>query len=533
MPHVLTLNIHIYAICVSFAIQCADTRFNNPDEDFGFMMFNTHSSYLMVQVMQKLFLVALKEVNKCAKASTPTPGFAEKAFAQCFAATFASDHVDHWRHDTEDPESVFRFAKKIEKLWRDLLCFTDAELGLVDPHTRKALLQKLDSLGKSWKEDAVDWAPKSFKGINVKTAKNGQGMGRPDPSAASSASSASGAATSTSTLSPSPAKKAKKAATISPDASSTSSPKILKLLAALDDAKLKMRAKTTLQIKIASEEEPSKSVVAVLSGATHMKKLNQICSYLTANDGSFHYHSQKGKCLKGSKIELTYQGEKVWLCDKPTGKKASSTGASFVEDKGIKIVQLFQGLNVNNDDGIFFDNEEAKDFALTEGAVAWVAPNGKRYTISIHCICATKSVMSGELLPRVVSIEGSGKAGGWKDYIMNAKTSFGMDIASTNNYMKGDREGRPMMFLGAPSEDEIDARAAINAARPISDENGASICCVGEDRNEKLFLLPPMFKKDLESAGLPENGGFRAADGASFVFEGEGMYGCKAVIKKN
>lgn len=90
-----------------------------------------------------------------------------------------------------------------------------------------------------------------------------------------------------------------------------------------------------------------------------------------------------------------------------------------------------------------------------------------------------------------------------------------------------------MMFLGAPSEDEIDARAAINAARPISDENGASICCVGEDRNEKLFLLPPMFKKDLESAGLPENGGFRAADGASFVFEGEGMYGCKAVIKKN
>ena len=495
-------------------------------------MFNTYSSYLMVQVMQKLFLVALREVNKCTKATAPTPGFAEKAFAQCFAATFAADHVDHWRHDTEEPESVVRFAKKIEKLWRDLLCFTDAELGLVDPGTRKALLQKLDSLGKSWKEDAMDWAPKSFKGINVKTAKNGQGMGRPDPSAVS----ASVAVASASTLSPPPTKKAKKsvAATVSPDPSSASSPKIMKLLTALDDSKLKMRAKTTLQINIASEEEPSKSVVTVLSGATHMKKLNQICAYLTANDGSFHYHSQKGKCLKGSKIELTYKGEKMWLCDKPTGKKASSAGASFVEDKGIKIIQLFQGLNVNNDDGIFFDNEEAKDFALTEGAVAWVAPNGKRYTVSIHCICATKSVMSGELLPRVVSIEGSGKkAGGWKDYDMSAKTSFGMNIASTNNYMKGDREGRPMMFLGAPSEDEVEARAAINAARPISDENGANICCVGDDRSEKHFLLPPMFKKDLESAGLPENGGVRAADGASFVFKGEGMYGCKAVINKN
>ena len=508
-------------------LQFADTRFNNPDEDgdMMFMMFNTHSSYLMLQVMRKLFLVALKEVNKCNKTTSPAPGFAEKAFAHCFAATFAADHVEHWRHDTEDPESVFQYAKKIEKLWRDLLCFTDAELGLVDPGTRKALLQKLDSIGKSWKDDAMDWAPKSFKGINVKTAKNGQGMGRAD------SATATAAASSESTASPPPSKKAKKAAaTVSPVASS--SPKISKLLTALDDARLKMRAKTTLQIKITSDDEPTKSVLTVLSGATHIKKLNQICAYLTRNDGTFHYHSQKGKCLKGSKIELSYKGEKMWLCDKPTGKKASAAGASFVEDKGIKIVQIFQGLTVNTDDGIFFDNSEAKDFALTEGAVVWVAPNGNKYSVSVHCICATKSVMSGELLPRVVSIDGCGKIRNWAEYDMDAKTSFGMDIARTNAYMKGDREGRPMMFLGAPSEDEIEVRSAINSARPISADNGGSICCVGEDRSERLFHLLPMLKKDLESAGLPDNGGVRAADGTSFVFEGEGMYGCKAVIKE-
>jgi len=512
------------------AIQYSDSRFNSASDDEesggGFLMFNTYSSYLMVEVITKQLSAATREVNKATKAikaadaagSTATKGVAEAAFAAAFAATFASDQVDHWRNDTEEPESLVTIAAKIQKLWRDLLCFTDAELGLVDSNTdeggrcggtRHALLQKLVEVSTSWQNDSItDYLDKPFKGIHVKTAKNGQGMGRPN--------AGGGGADAATNTSATPAAKKAKTAVISPDSAATA-PILAKYISAIDD-KLKSRVKTNLQLKISSDAQPTKSVLVVVSGATNIKKLNQICAYLTGNDSTFQYHSQRGKCMKGSRVQLSYKGETMWLADKPSAKKATAAGAAHAEDKNCKIVQLFQGLNKDVDGGIYYDSQQAKDFATAAGSVAWVSPDGERYNVTAQCIVANKCVNSNELLPRVVTIEGREEADGYRDtrdFDMSTKTGFNMNVARTNDYMLGDRERRADWLVidrggPGPSQAQLDRRVAAIASRALSDEDGASVNCVGGDRkNGFLYRHVRMKESEVATAGLPANGGIK------------------------
>ena len=111
---------------------------------------------------------------------------------------------------------------------------------------------------------------------------------------------------------------------------------------------------------------------------------------------------------------------------------------------------------------------------------------------------------------------------------MSAKTAFGLKVVAANEYMKGDRQGRGMWILGKPEPGQMRKMEALCMARPMSDANGGSVNAIGEDRSDSMFdFMSRMSKKDIMTAGLPDNGGIRASDGASFVFEGEA-----AIVKK-
>lgn len=129
----------------------ADTR-NEPNQ--GFYMLSTYSSWCMYPVINKILTGVVKHVDAALKAPT-APLVAKEAFRQTIAAALACDNCDHWRLDTESPEDCDKIAKKISKILKDLHTFTDAEVGLVDPYSRKALLNKLGEMRQEWSD--IEW----------------------------------------------------------------------------------------------------------------------------------------------------------------------------------------------------------------------------------------------------------------------------------------------------------------------------------------------------------------------------------------
>ncbi len=69
---------------------------------------------------------------------------------------------------------------------------------------------------------------------------------------------------------------------------------------------------------------------------------------MTGNSQDFEHHSQRGTCLKGSRIEVELEESKMLACGQGllVETKAACAGAAHhhVEDKLVKIIQVFQGL---------------------------------------------------------------------------------------------------------------------------------------------------------------------------------------------
>jgi hypothetical protein len=75
---------------------------------------------------------------------------------------------------------------------------------------------------------------------------------------------------------------------VAPTTASTSgsanNERLVSVLNAIPDKK-KLREKTCVQVKITCVENPAKSALVVLSGATDMKKVNQLCAALNIGQG--------------------------------------------------------------------------------------------------------------------------------------------------------------------------------------------------------------------------------------------------------
>jgi hypothetical protein len=443
----------------------ADER-NDRHSGFGFVMLNTYSTYCMYPVIDEQISAATRELNKAVKSVTTnsTPNAAAKAFKIVFATIMALNRMDHWRCDYEDEEQTEKIGKKVLKLAKDLLWFEDSELGFTEPYSRKGLVLKLEEIAKEWLGGAD----------KLKVPKNGHGLGR----------------------SHAPAPKAKKAKLVAvPGAAAMSGSaqvggSIVGLngyLSSIDD-KLSLRVKTILQLKIVDATKPNKSALVVLSGATDMKKMSQLCAYITGHSDHYQYHSQKGTSMKGSRIELTLGDTKTWLAEKSALKHANTAGATLCVDKNIKIVQVFQGLNTSPDSGIVFDSEEAKTFACTPQAVVWVAPNGSRYEIKVQAVAPQKcEPVRASPLPRLVT---------HTEDASRVKTGFGKGIYASNKLMKGDRQCPQLKVLGHMTQSDLEKLTSGIAARPICNEEGKEVF----KRADYSKAWDP---EDVASAGLP------------------------------
>jgi len=450
----------------------ADSR--NEDISNVFML-DTYSSWCMYPVIAKQFKAAVKEINKATKAvnnngNAVIPGIAKTALEYTLAAVLACQAVDHWRIDTEAPEECDKVAKKLSKTVKDLLWFQDEELGFVDPYSRQALLFQLSDMNQQWSNDYDEIME---EGISYKTKKNGQGLGRGEAP------------------SPPPTKKPKAAPVATGVASVNNNSKkntrssldLVAYLGGIQD-KLPLRTKTQVQLQITSIATPSRQVMVVVTGAADMKKINQTCAFVTGHDPTFETHSQKGKCLKGSRIELRCHGATLWLGPKSMANQAVAAGASLVEDKSVKIVQVFQGLNCSADDaGISFDSAAAKTLAMTPGAVVWVAPNGQPFDIEVQAIYSNKCTGKGFPLPRIVVHDDE-----------DDTTGFGMDLHKANRYLSAGRQGPSLIFSVHSTQAHVNQAFAKFAARPLVDESGASNGFCGF-----LFDVPA----NIQAAGPP------------------------------
>lgn len=441
--------------------------FSDPrnDEGCGILMLNTYSSWCMYPVIQKLLTAATKEINKAKKAveaagnSSSTKDLAAEAFNKAFSTILACDDMDHWRMDTESQEDCVKVAKKVSKIASDLLWFDDAELGLVDPYSRKSMLKKLESIHNEWND---------IGGVKYKSPKNGQGLGR-------------------SHAPPPPAKKLKKTHnTVVATTTSTSNNKNDNLVTFLNaiQAKKKLREKTCVQLKVQSVVKPEKNVVVVLSGATDVKKLNQLCAYVTGHSPSFEFHSQRGTCIKGSLIELQLQEAKMWLAAKSLAKQAAKQGVAHVEDKQVKIIQVFQGLNTSPPSGIVYDSDQARSVKAY-----WVTPDNERYEITVQAVIANKC-MGGKPLPMPRLVKDS------NEYIPNLRTGFGKNLYTSNRYLQGNRQGPTFYLLDTPSPAELQKMCDNCASRSIANQDGT----VDADKYVVKFKWTP---QNVATAGPP------------------------------
>ncbi|CAB9504641.1 expressed unknown protein [Seminavis robusta] len=399
----------------------ADPR--NGPRGSGMISLNTYSSFCMYPVIKNHFALASKEVNKAEKAvkAASKAGAAKEALVKTVAAVMACHSVDHWRHDTEEPEEVVKYAKKCVEVVKKLLWFTDAELGWTDPYSRKALLHYLRNLAIDWMDTADSLDYENFKKMNFETAKNGKGLGRPLTMAAGLADT-----------NPAPTKKAKTFAAAAPAAASQSTGTAT-LTTYFDglQSKLNDRVKTLCQLKITNLSNTKKVEHVVLSGASDMKKVHQLVAYLAGVNPNFQYHSQKGSYTKGCYFVLETPGYKpCWIAPPDVCKTAAKAGTDAVLDKSIKIVQVFQALNCGRNDAFLYDSDLARTIVTSSSALTFVTASGERYAIQPTVIAPTKCSRSKAIaMPRIVTYDENQR-----------KSAFGLTLTQAKAVMQGDRQ---------------------------------------------------------------------------------------------
>ncbi|ETV78307.1 hypothetical protein H257_07893 [Aphanomyces astaci] len=121
------------------------------NDDSGFCMFNTSSSYPMMMVYKKEIAAS----RKLLKAKKP-----QDAFCIAMAAYLSMQDYDVWYHDTEDPRTVELLFTAYYKLWNDIFKSDDTTLGLKG---REALIHELSKFGNGAKDDLEYNFPWFFK----------------------------------------------------------------------------------------------------------------------------------------------------------------------------------------------------------------------------------------------------------------------------------------------------------------------------------------------------------------------------------
>ena len=219
------------------------------------------------------------------------------------------------------------------------------------------------------------------------------------------------------------------------------------------------RTKTALQLSIVEVRgKKIKKASVVLSGATHLKKLNEVVAYLTSYSPEVSYHSQKGKCLKDSRLEVTLDSNTMWFTDKAGMKKAPAGMA--VLDKDIKVVQIFQGIAKNNSSGILYDSEQAKAISMF-----WVSPDGKRFQIQAQAIVPLRALGGkADPMPRLVHLDYENA---------HARNGFGVNLRQANGLLLGGRELPKFLAFGGVSKAEMKKWGMTAMCRPLCcDEQG-------------------------------------------------------------
>jgi len=221
----------------------------------------------------------------------------------------------------------------------------------------------------------------------------------------------------------------------------------------------------------------------VVSGATSMKKISQLCAFLTGKTSSYHHHSQKGKNMKGSKMILRRENgttTELWLAGKAMLKKATAANnVEFLEDKTVKVVEVFQGLCTDVDSGLKYDTNKAKNMNVGNNVVFQVSNASsssssasssatlvEEYVLTAEGIFPNKCMMSKELpLPRIVTQE---------HYPYNGNASFGynMNIHRANSIMQGNRQGPKLLFSRGTSQSRVNQMCSQAQSKPLCDANG-------------------------------------------------------------
>jgi hypothetical protein len=238
--------------------------------------------------------------------------------------------------------------------------------------------------------------------------------------------------------------------------SSNSTTAILTYLNALGD-RFDERTKTALQLRVVDMAANKKKASVVLSGATHLKKLNQVVAFITGSSTEVSYHRQKGKCIKDSRIEITMDSNVMWFTDKTCMKKAPNGLAVY--DKDVKVVQIFQGVAKNNSSGIVYDSEQAKKISLF-----WVSPEGKRFQIEAEAIVPLRALGGKPYpMPRLVHQEYQNS---------HVRNGFGVSLRKANGILLGGRELPTFISFGGVTKSEMKKWGMTALCRPLCDEQG-------------------------------------------------------------
>ena len=282
----------------------------------------------------------------------------------------AADNVDHWRCDTEDTEECDKITKLASRALQTLSFSRVSSWGW----TRRCL----HSRGMDEVCEKLDWNECGLASCNIKLRRATM------PKALAERR---------------PPRHQKVKVVAAPPATSVVATYLHTLHA---NGKLKNRS-TKSRLRLVSHPPPMMPSLCMscVSGATSMKKIGQLCTYLVGKSMNYEYHSQKGRNVAGSKFVLTrfaeHDQKKLWLTNKTTGKKAAKEGAEFIEDKAVKIVQVFQGLCTSGDSGIQYDSLDAKLMNETRGAVVFQLPSASSSSSSsAEC---TEYLLTAEYFP--------------------------------------------------------------------------------------------------------------------------------------
>ena len=416
----------------------------------GLYVMNTATSNYMTEVILVQLQKVKRSLNKVIKdvkkstngVNTIVPGVARDAFERTYGAIFACDAEDHWRNDTENPHLCEMAAKSVTELLKNILWFHDEELGLIDPFSRKSLLNRFKKLVSDWESAEIE------QDMTFATPKNGNGMGRSLDDVPSPKESG-------------PASKKPKTVALSVGGveGGNDSSRILAHLNALGD-KLSLRTNTVAQLKI-TDASGKKSCQVVCSGSISLKKVGQLVAFLTNHSSEYEYHIQRGRSLKGSYFELSLDGEsRLLLGENALKKKAKAEGVGYAQDKPIKIVQVFQGLIVKSDSGMIFESESNRGVSLV-----WVSDKGDRYSVTAQGILPNKCVSNRtKPMPRLVD----------EDYNNSRKrTDFGKSIRMTNTILRGDRKAsRASIYWIGVSYADVKKFELANLGKPVCLANG-------------------------------------------------------------